>query len=205
MCMQHKAWSRMLARKSCIPLGDLQVDIQSYNCLRQLRIRLDIVSMLLWRDVFATTVLADVNLYLLVDGSPQWRGKEVYAVSFDFIQRSAGKRYYVRRLCPVAQHGKVITSVHDKRIALIWMLSLMVGPFTACFLEVLSRIRSITSDLGTERKLAHLAVLAPEFWRFLGSKAAPIRRGWLFPNMALQAPGWAHVLGWTHPSGAMQS
>ena len=76
---------------------------------------------------------------------------------------------------------------------MLWMLFLVVGPYQKRWIDVLSRVRSITTDLGTERKLAHMVDLAPEFWKWLGVDRVTIdRRVWLFPN-AVQAPGWSHV------------
>ena len=189
------AWAKVFARETGIPIADLLAKDSSlcYECLRRGRIRLDSVAMLLWRRWFASIDLEDINLYLFVDGSPQWRGRELFAVSFDMIQHKNGDKQMVRRLCPVLQLGRDVMSAAGKLLALLWMLFLLVGPNPSRYMKVLERIRSITSDLGTERKMAHMNDMAPEFWKFLGCRPADVlRREWMFPR-ALQAPGWSHI------------
>lgn len=57
--------------------------------LRRSRVRLDCVAMLLFRRFWATLMDTveehQVNLYLFADASPQWRGLEMYASSFDLV------------------------------------------------------------------------------------------------------------------------
>ena len=190
-----RAWAQLFSRAGRVNAIELceQTEDASYDLLRRSRVRLDVVAMLLWRGVFAALDLTEVDLYLYADGSPQWRGKELYAVSFDLVIRRGQHREVLRRMCPILQLGLRALSAQGKTLATLWMLFLLVGPFPARFVEVLGRVRSITTDLGTERKLAHMADVAPEFWELLGGKKEAIpRRRWLFP-LAVQAPGWAHV------------
>jgi hypothetical protein len=161
-----KAWAKLFSRSGRVTAIELceQTEDVSYNLLRRSRVRLDVVAMLLWRGVFASLDLTEVDLYLYADGSPQWRGKELYAVSFDLVIRRGQHREVFRRMFPILQLGLRALSALGKTLATLWMLFLLVGPFPARFVEVLGRVRSITTDLGTERKLAHMADVAPEFW-----------------------------------------
>ena len=165
----------------------------SYDVLRRTRVQLDVVAMLLWRKMWATLDLSTVNIFMYADGSPQWRGKELYAVTMDVIIDTGSDRKIMRRMFPILELGLNALSARGKALATLWMLHLMVGPYTSRFLDVLTRVRSITTDLGTERKLAHMVDCAPEFWAYLGlSKDHLRRRTWLFPR-AVQVPGWAHI------------
>ena len=164
-----------------------------YDVLRRSRVQLDVVAMLLWRKMWATLDLSTVNIFMYADGSPQWRGSELYAVTIDVVIDTGSDRKIMRRMRPISELGLNALSARGKALATSWMLHLLVGPYPSRFLDVLTRVRSSTSDLGTERKLAHMVDCARDFWAYLGlSKDHLSRRTWLFPR-AVQTPGWAHV------------
>ena len=81
------AWSSILSRATIhSPQGMYQMaETVSYDVLRRTRVQLDVVAMLLWRKMWATLDLSTVNIFMYADGSPQWRGKELYAVTMDVI------------------------------------------------------------------------------------------------------------------------
>ena len=145
----------------------------SYDVLRRTRVQLDVVAMLLWRKMWATLDLSTVNIFMYADGSPQWRGRELYAVTMDVIIDTGSDRKIMRRMFPILELGLNALSARGKALATLWMLHLMAGPYTSRFLDVLTRVRSITSDLGTERKLAHMVDCAPEFWGIPGFEQRP--------------------------------
>ena len=55
------------------------------NTLRTARVRIDCVAMLAWQEYFTQVLhqFEDLDVYLFCDGSPQWRGLELYASSAD--------------------------------------------------------------------------------------------------------------------------
>ena len=55
--------------------------IANINVLRQARVRLDVVAMLVYRLAYASLVAP--SFYLWTDSSPQWKGLEFCASSFD--------------------------------------------------------------------------------------------------------------------------
>ena len=53
--------------------------------LRLARVRLDCVNNLLMRAMFAATCVDQLALFLFCDGSPQWRGNELWASTLDIL------------------------------------------------------------------------------------------------------------------------
>ena len=56
-----------------------------HDTLRQARVRLDCVGMLLWQLLLQTFNFAELFVYVHTDGAPQWRGHEMFASSIDVI------------------------------------------------------------------------------------------------------------------------
>ena len=65
--------------------------------VRKARTRLDAVAMLTWRAMFAELDLSRVLFHLWVDGSPQFRGREMFAMTVDI---GIPGEMYERRLLP---------------------------------------------------------------------------------------------------------
>ena len=60
--------------------------------LRKGRARLDMACMVLFRLYWARIAVTHPYIYILTDGSPQWRGVEMYASSFDLFLDVNGRR-----------------------------------------------------------------------------------------------------------------
>jgi hypothetical protein len=94
---------------------------------------------------------------------------------------------------PFLHIGLSMLSAQGKLMALLWQVFLMAGPCYKDIRAFLGRVRSITTDFGTERLLATHPDLFHNFCREVGiaipSDAQKLPR--VFPR-ALQAPGWRH-------------
>ena len=181
------SFARLLIRSGSPRLEDVLPAHQIANpeMLRKARIRFDLVSMLILRDYLRT--VHNPVLYLWADSSPQWRGLEYFASSFDLY---AGGSFH-RRLLPCVQLTRQRTSALHKTLALLWQILLITGP--SGVQSYCRSVRGIITDMGTERNIAKtpIAVLVG-FFRHLGCPIfVALDSPWLFPS-ALMIPGWKH-------------
>ena len=88
------AWARVLQRGMDASARPLDARDINYDTLRLARIRLHAFCCLLWRVFFHGLDTDIVDLYLYSDGSPQWRGVEMLASSFDI--RIPGTRALIK-------------------------------------------------------------------------------------------------------------
>ena len=143
---------------------------------------------------FLDTVNWDrVWIMIFIDASPQWRGVELFAGSFDMISHGIF-RYCARRLFPQIQIGPLLYTVLGKCFALLWQVWLVAGPDIGRMRAFTDRVRSFCTDLGAERSVFKVPDLLPDFCRHIGV-AVPrsyVRRQFLFPN-AMLVTGWHHV------------
>lgn len=85
------AWAKVFARPSGISAARLSADVEKVHpeALRRSRVRLDCVAMVLFRRFWQVQVQALPDnlphIYMFADASPQWRGLELYASSFDMV------------------------------------------------------------------------------------------------------------------------
>lgn len=101
---------------------------------------------------------------------------------------------FERRLMPMIALQRGALDAIGKSLALVWVIWLLVGPHIDQVIHFCNRVRSICTDMGTERKIATMPDIVVEFYQLLlGCKVSVADRGRLFP-MALQSPGWQH--GW---------
>lgn len=156
------------------------------------RVTLDCSANLLHRQWWASVCKeAGVSVHIFCDASPQWRGIELFATSVDFIVGGQ----LCRRLAPLVSLNKAQMGHHGKLAALLWQLYLMTGPTFASMQELCAAVRSVTTDLGTERLLSDSGSCLPEFFETLGS-AKPVidsPSGWLF-SRCLHVPGFRHMV-----------
>ena len=99
MPQAEKSWKTIFERKN----GPMQSNPPpSYDLLRRGRIRLDLTVVLAWRQFFNILVSsgASWSVYVWMDASPQWRGRELFAASFDLCWVADGVRHCWRRLFP---------------------------------------------------------------------------------------------------------
>jgi hypothetical protein len=160
-----------------------------YNGLRSARVRLDMTCMLLWRSFFTINAGAAIALYLFVDASPQWRGLEFYASTWDIFVTGI---FWKRRLLPAISLPRKLYSSLGKAVAFLWQVFLLVGPSLARMRAVLAKIRSITTDMGAESNIIRTPDVLPSFMVYLGVHIGNARPGkWLLPNAV-------HIAGWRH-------
>ena len=171
--------------------------VVGYNLLRTGRPRLDAVVMHLWRrffdDLFRTMLSGDVNIYLYADGSSQWRGLELFASSF---QVHDGRSFGPRRLFPINSIDKSQLDAVGKLITLLWQVFLVAGPSKHSIRMFCNRVRSLTTDMGTERLLAVHHDVLDMFMQVIHRRpvtAQPDFARSMFPR-AVQAPGWQHMI-----------
>ena len=73
--------------------------------VRKARVRFDVFAMHIWRSFISTVCPEDIDIFLYVDGSPQHRGKELYASIVDIFTRRSGNTEVYHRLLPVISLG----------------------------------------------------------------------------------------------------
>ena len=153
--------------------------------------------MLAYRQWFRILVDSsdDWSLFAYTDASPQWRGRELFASSLDFIRFSGGSREMVRIQLPLVNIGSEYRTVAGKTFAFLWQLVLVVGPCYRSLRAVLQRIRSFTTDLGGEFMLRDVNDCLIGFLRSLSAVVPRSARveAFLFPH-CLAAVGWHHVM-----------
>ena len=121
----------------------------SADVLRKARVQLDCVAMLYFQEFLSSVDLQDLTIFLYVDGSPQYRGIEMFAASMDIILGVWPNVWWRRVLLPVVALTRAQLDSIGKTIALLWQLMLLTGP--AMLPLVLRRVRGILSDNGVER------------------------------------------------------
>jgi hypothetical protein len=170
--------------------------IVSYERLQQARARLDCVCMLLFRKWLEADFSDHASIHVFTDGSPQWKGLEFCARSFDIVLRNGAVGFEAtRRLLPCLQISKSFLTVAGKAFALLWQIYLCAGPSYKNLRRCLCRVRSVTSDFGVERMIASAPDILPQLRRWIGVPLPPdAREGThLFPR-AVSAPGWRHLI-----------
>ena len=150
------------------------------------------VAMLAWRAMWREMIRQSVGhtaLYLWIDSSPQLRGVELHAGTCDLFDGDFNRRW----LLPVVALPEDSWDATGKTIALLWTVLLVVGPTLPALRSFLGRVRSITTDQGTERKVVAMPDVLPEFLLYAGFPGPPIVDGnnFLFPR-AMHMPGWKH-------------
>ena len=167
--------------------------IWSIEALRRTRVKFDAFSMLLFRAFFRSLVVPMVSFYLYMDASPQWRGLELFAASFDVLSIGV-HRYLKHRLFPQVSIGPLVHTALGKACATLWMIWLMVGPSFQDVRNFCCRARGINTDLGTEHLAPSIGDVLIEFFVHIGcyyQTNAP-RLQFLFPR-ALGVSGWHHT------------
>ena len=160
---------------------------------RKARMRFDVLAMHIWRAFFKQVSLESVDIYLFVDGSPQYRGKELFAASMDvFIHSAGGTVERFRRLLPVVSIGRQQLDTVGKTVSLLWQLTLMVG--ASMLPKILRRVRGILTDNGTERKIHTMPNFLRDYYWFIREPPPPDvdQCAMLMPRV-LRSSGWRHT------------
>lgn len=194
------AFAKVSARNTDIPANRFMKGQSKVpnELLRLARVRIDCAAMLLnrrlWSAMCESSGADRLSVHLFTDASPQWRGLEMYASSLEIYD---GDRI-VRKLLPMVILDKSFMDASGETLAILWQLYLVVGGNVQWFLLFLSRVRSITTDKGVERKIADIPGVAEEFFKLIdpsGKFPTESSGGWaehMFPR-ALAMPGWMHM------------
>lgn len=170
---------QMMARITCI----------TKSTITKARVKVDCLAMLMYQVLFRSMIdsVDSFNIHLFCDGSPQWRGVELYASSMDLMFESMCRR----SLLPVVGLPRYALDVVGKTVALLWQLMLVVG--VDMLQMVCRRVRSLTTDNGVERLIQALPDFLHDF--FVYCRIKPPRglqqESLLFPR-AIRIPGWRH-------------
>ena len=145
--------------------------------------------MLLTRQLFDGSMqqAVDGNIFLFCDGSPQWRGWELYASTLDLVKGDVLYRIMLPSI--FLRRGQL--SALWKTVGLLWQVCLIVGPLH--LQRSLSRVRAILTDGGVERLVLDQKLCLEDFFWYMGVKSP---RGLrlnepLFPR-AIEILGWRH-------------
>jgi hypothetical protein len=188
-----KSYAALFARRSSETESGLMETLEKINLetLRQARVRTDVVSMLAFRRFWKSLEGTPVNIYLFVDGSPQRRGLELFASTMDVIFPGG---HHMRKIFPYIAPVLGMDTL-SKTAALLWQVFLLCGPCFHSMRRFCASVRSICSDMGTERNIyRHVDFLRDWFW-FVGCKLNRdhmVDNDRLFPR-ALGQPGWKHL------------
>lgn len=177
------SFARIFARASGVDRQSLLAKTEKVapEVLRRARVRLDVVAMLLfrrlWRDQVRAAGVRQMNLYLFADASPQWRGLELYASTIEAFDGA----HITRKLLPMISLSKEFLDTVGKTIALLWQLFLMFGPEFATMRQVCSRVRSITTDCGVERRIVDMPDCLGDFMWLVDARFQVPRRALCLP------------------------
>ena len=190
---QKGDWKTVIVKDN-IPPEYLHNDMSSYESMRRARVHLDTAALVLYRALFATFDLGPLWIYLFVDGSPQFRGKELFASSFDVISIGAARAFFDRRHFTQIQIHRELFSALGKATALIWQVFLQVGPRYHAMRDFCNAVAGITTDFGTESKLPDMRDILIPFLKALGVSIprTAVKQTYLFPH-ALNTIGWFHL------------
>ena len=146
-----KSFAQILARAHGTSANALMSTVPSASSwlLRSGRARLDMVAMLVWRQFWLHTLAAGADnnhVYLFCDASPK-AGSEIFAATMDVYDGEEFRRW---QLPCVALRPGMLDHV-GKSLALVWHLFLVTGPNPEHVRAFCSKVRSITTDMGTER------------------------------------------------------
>lgn len=191
------AFAELYADAAEIPVSKLKKNLRvvHWELLRRARVRVDCVAMLLfrkrWADLLAGPASQDTHVYLYTDASPQYRGLELYASSFDML--SEGQ--FVRKMLPMVSLDRSFMDAVGKVLALLWQMWLMTGPGYGMLRAFCHRVRSVTTDQGVERFVANFKCILPDFYGLFDKDFRPpalLAGEMLFPR-AVEMPGWMHL------------
>ena len=175
--------------------------------LRQLRVKLDIAAMLLWRRWYLQH--RPTYRYIGVDASPQKPGVEVLAVAERVILRRALKEMQpgqlwpaglIQRRLPVSCLGHGRAGLADKVQATVHATWLEYGPSLHTLAQANLDVRQVLTDMGTELGIADAAAVdslcvptkRKPIWS--SSSRPGLDGGALLFPLALGVPGMQHIL-----------
>jgi hypothetical protein len=167
------------------------------SVLRAGRLQLDATAMLLdrryFRDLININSETVQSAHIYTDGSPV-TGTELQALLLELFFHDGTM---VTKILPgVGMKGGY--SLGHKAFSLLWSLYLVIGAWPKGLRDVLSWVKSVTTDMGTELGFVDVPDFVDAFLLWLGGKpfatlqVNPATR--LLPN-ALRLAGWSHMFG----------
>ena len=146
--------NQQLAHDACIAFGEVLTGSKQdgdalfeacervdREAIRRARVRLDFVACILLRRFFATMNLRETWLHIFADGSPQWRGTEVFACSLDLSTSG----YRERMLLPLVTLQRTRLDARSKAFCLLFQFFLLVGPSYSSLRAFCGKVVSITN------------------------------------------------------------
>ena len=186
------AFAKLFARSSEETAEQMVARLQTVGVtvLRESRVRADCVAMRFYHVWFSrcSSCLAELDLFLYCDGSPQWRGRELYAATVDII---IGQMLHCRTLLPIVFLARDEMASTYKTFGLLYQLALLASfellPYVA------KRVRSILTDGGVERYIPGASNILGDFYGICNVRppSAHVPGGRLFPR-AVRLLGWRH-------------
>jgi hypothetical protein len=158
------SFARIFARSSKLSRTQLTTDLVKvdYSVLRRARVRLDAVAMLVRRGFWAAMLASggdNLHIYVFCDASSQ-RGAELFAATVDVFDGTNFRRW----LLPCLALGPSFMDAMGETVALLWQIFLIVGPHFDHIRAFLRRVRSLTTDMGVERKIADAVDCLKDFF-----------------------------------------
>ena len=190
-----KSYAKLFARAGKQTSQEMLADLPkvSIRVLRQARVRADCCTLLYWQGRFSMLVQGGTmfHLYLYCDGSPQWRGRELYASTVDLVVGET----LTRLMLPIVYLGRGELDKWWKTTGLMWQLCLLVGlaQLPACLL----RVRGVLTDGGVERYIAGMRhSMLSAFYHGVGAKppACASDESSLLFQRTLRILGWRHQM-----------
>ena len=160
-----KAFAKLFARKSSESRSELldRLDAVSPSTLQRSRVRVDCLAMFVFQKFLLASLkqLGTADFYLYCDGSPQWRGVEVFASSMDVIIDG----FLMKLLLPLVSLTRERLDRVGKTVALLWQMVLVVG--SSLLALVCQRVRCIITDNGTERLIVGMPNFLEDFFEYV--------------------------------------
>ena len=129
-----------------------------FETLRRARIRLDAFASLVSRQWWRVILGSSISIFLYVDSSPQLRGEDMFASSFEIWDQ---RLPWSREMMPVLSLERHMHDARSKTLALLFQTWLLVGPSVEEMIRFCSRVRCILTDMGTERSMAKMVDCPP--------------------------------------------
>ena len=159
--------------------------------IRLARVRLDCVAMIVHRVLLRSVSRLPHATFLYADGSPQWRGLETYAASWDLDIFGGGIEH---RLFPLIALEREQMDVVGKAVGLLWQIALTVGLEYMALRSFLAQVRALTTDFGTEHRLVDIPDFLIDWCRAMRIRVPPgaVQQRHLFPH-CVPIAGWRHI------------
>jgi hypothetical protein len=185
------SWAKVLSRTGAETFTQMVQRSRTINVelVRQARVRCDAVAMLAFRHYWKTVNLEDASIVLWSDASPQWRGVELFASSFELVLPGGVQR----RKFPFVQATFGFDAL-SKVLTLLWQIFLQVGPDFSCVRAFCNAIRCMCTDMGVERLMSDQVDCLKEFYWLIDPKLDLTN----FPDQTYLFPKCVHYGGWRH-------